>query len=365
MNAQTTVTFKSLFSAFDCSVAPLNTIAKWMDYNKAPMNRLAHRINDSKAPINDVATWIYGSRAVMNVKNGRIDGSRPRIHGSCPVMSGSAAWIGHSCSVMNGSAAWMDHFWAKKCPAADLQTAPQRDPKPTKQFRFVESKKNDNMKKNNSKSKSEASRLTSARLIISNALEPPVMSERLAPFGYDLTRIREGEALLNTAEQLIARHNKEYGDQYAATEALKEQYATARESYIEHVRLARIAKKKHSTLEGSLQLKGERKNTISGWLAQASVFYVNALTVPEIKEALSFYGIDEAALKLGNAQVEAVAAALAEQKSLISVAQATTQEKNKAMAALDNWVSDFKSIARIALKDDAQLLEAFGIITPS
>ena len=167
--------------------------------------------------------------------------------------------------------------------------------------------------------KTEAIRLTSARLIVSNALEPPSISERLKPFGYDLIRIQKGKALLDTAEQLIARHNKEYGDQYAATEALKEQYRKVRASYMEHVKLARVAQKKHSNLEGSLQLQGKRKDTISGWLSQASVFYDNALAIPDIKEALSAYGIDKAALERGKVQVDAVAAALSEQKRKISV----------------------------------------------
>ena len=213
--------------------------------------------------------------------------------------------------------------------------------------------------------KAEANRLVSARLIISNSLEPPSMAQLLAPFGYDTPRIKEGETLLNTAEQLIARHNKEYGDQYAATEALNKQYAEARAFYMEHVKLARVAQKKHPSMDGSLQLQGQRKRTISGWLVQARIFYENALGIVEIKEALNAYGVDKDALVSGMERVNAVDVALSAQKRKISVAQTTTKEKDRVMDALDEWVSEFKSVARVALKDDSQLLEAFGIVTPS
>lgn len=39
-----------------------------------------------------------------------------------------------------------------------------------------------------------------------------------------------------------------YGDQYAATEALKEQYGKVRASYMEHVKLARVALKNDAQL---------------------------------------------------------------------------------------------------------------------
>ena len=349
MNARITVAFKPLFPATGCSAAQAKGFAKWMDHNTAPINHLASRINGSRAPINGIAPWINGSRAPIN--------------GIAPWINGLRAWIDGSKAPMTNSAVWIDDFGALLCPVADLQTVSLTGAQSQQNNAVLLKKERSEMTKTNSKT--EAKRLTSARLIISNALKSPVTSKLLAPFGYDLARIREGESLLNTAEQLIAQHNKEYGDQYAATKVLNELYGKARAFYIEHVKLARMAQKKHSNLEGSLQLQGERKNTTSGWLAQASVFYDNALEIPEIKEALSFYGINEAILERGKKQVEAVAAALSDQKSKISVAQATTQEKNKAMVALNDWVGDFKSIARVALKDNPQLLEAFGIIISS
>ena len=46
-------------------------------------------------------------------------------------------------------------------------------------------------------------------------------------------------------------------------------------------------------------------------------------------------------------------------------AQATTEERDEAFEELDEWISDYISIARIALDQESQYLEVLGIVEPS
>ena len=213
--------------------------------------------------------------------------------------------------------------------------------------------------------RNEDDRLNAARLAIGNALNTPYIAQALAQFGYDSVKLKQGESLMQTAEKQFANRKKEYGEQYAATDALQASYDQAQALYMKHVKLARVALKEKTHLWEPLQLQGERKKSLSGWLAQAGVFYGNALTLEEIKGQLATLNIDEAALTQGKAQVDQVAEALAVQKKEIGKAQAATEAKDRAMDAMDGWMSDFRAVVRIALEDEPQYLEALGILAPS
>jgi hypothetical protein len=42
-------------------------------------------------------------------------------------------------------------------------------------------------------------------------------------------------------------------------------------------------------------------------------------------------------------------------------AQRATQARDAAIEALDDWLADFRAVARLALEDDPQLLEALQL----
>ncbi|KAB8145930.1 hypothetical protein F8S13_02300 [Chloroflexia bacterium SDU3-3] len=44
-----------------------------------------------------------------------------------------------------------------------------------------------------------------------------------------------------------------------------------------------------------------------------------------------------------------------------SDAERATEDRDAALDALEDWLEDFVSVAKVALRDDRQLLEALGI----
>lgn len=192
--------------------------------------------------------------------------------------------------------------------------------------------------------KSLAERLLAAQVAIDNALSDNEVKTLLAEFGYDDTRLNVGKTLLDTANQLQQRQQKEYGDQYEATGVLKDVYEQADQEYMRFVKVARIAFRNDHSLYQKLDLGGMRKVSLAGWLAQGKQFYLNALGDATVLEKMAEYGMTREKIEAGKALLDHTEAANAAQEKEKGEAQQATQERDKAVDELEDWLADFLAI---------------------
>lgn len=204
-----------------------------------------------------------------------------------------------------------------------------------------------------------------AQNLIQNGTNVDAILSAMTAFGYDTTAMDAGKALLDKANELHAKQKQEYGEQFAATDELNLARENANKTYMKHVKLARIALSNDRGAFESLQLSGDRKQSISGWIQQAKTFYANALVSTSVKGALSKFTVSEEVLNAGQAAILDVESKLNAQLKEKGEAQAATEARDKAFDDLQEWVSQYVSIARIALEDEPQLLESLGIVEPS
>ncbi|MGD9487146.1 MAG: hypothetical protein AB7W47_03950 [Calditrichaceae bacterium] len=214
-------------------------------------------------------------------------------------------------------------------------------------------------------SQSMAIRMMAAELAITNALSDEQVKSYLAEYGYDDTRLNEGKALFDTAHELQQKQIREYGEQYEATDAVNSVKDKASAVYMKHVKIARIALQSDRGAAQKLDLNGRRKGSLSGWLAQATQFYINATTAPDIITAMAKFNITEEKLLAGKQLIEETVSLNAAQEKEKGEAQQATVERDEALDALEFWLSDFIAIARIALEEKPQLLEKLGIVERS
>ncbi len=209
------------------------------------------------------------------------------------------------------------------------------------------------------------SKLLFALNAITNAMNNEPIKASLAGYGYDETKLSTGLALYENAARLQDTQKKEYGEQFAATDALNLARVEANKLYMTHVKVARIALKGDRNAEESLQLKGMRKESLSGWLKQAKAFYANALSTESILASLANYGITRENLEEGKAKIDIVENSYNSQLKEKGEAQDATQKRDEAFDDLQDWMTDFIAIARIALAEQSQYLEALAIVEPS
>ncbi len=210
-----------------------------------------------------------------------------------------------------------------------------------------------------------STRLLAADLAISNALSDEQVKTYLAEYGYDDTRLNEGKALYDTVQELQQKQTREYGEQYEATDALNAKRAEASAVYMNHVKIARVALQENRGAFQKLNINGKRKASLSGWLAQATQFYINATTDADIIAAMGKFNVTEQKLLAAKQLIEETVSLNAAQEKEKGEAQQATVERDEALDALEFWLSDFFAIARIALEEKPQLLEKLGIVEKS
>lgn len=204
-----------------------------------------------------------------------------------------------------------------------------------------------------------------AQNAIANSMDVPEILAAVAVYGYDATKLGEGKALQENTEMLQTKQKKEYGEQYEATDAMRLAKAITNKTYMKHVKLARIGLKDERGLWQSLQLNGRRKESFSGWLDQASAYYANALNTPEVLTAMEKYNITAEKLTANQTLLIDVEKKRNAQLKETGEAQTATKARDKALDAMQDWISDYIEVARIALEEEPQYLEMLDIVVPS
>lgn len=202
--------------------------------------------------------------------------------------------------------------------------------------------------------------MNAARVAITNAQEDPQLQANLALFGYDAAKLAAGSALLSEAETLMQQQAAEYGEQFAASEALVAARAEATVAYMRSLKVARVAFRKDAQAQAALLLNGERKQSLGGWLQQATTFYANLLADARLVGGMAQFGYDEAKLTAEQGLVTAVQSLDAAQEREKGEAQAATKARDGKLDELAEWLADFREIAAVALADEPQQLERLG-----
>lgn len=197
---------------------------------------------------------------------------------------------------------------------------------------------------------------------INNSLSDSKVLSAVSPMGYTVAKLNEGAVVLSDAGTLYDNQKKEYGEMDAAQVASDTERKACNRTYMDLVRICRIALKNDVKAATTLDLNGRRSRTISGWQKQTLGFYRAILANDEWKTVLAVYGQTEEILTAQLAAIENVAIAAETVKKEMGDAQDATQQRDLKFEELIDWLSDYEVIARIALADKPQLLEKIGIV---
>lgn len=201
-----------------------------------------------------------------------------------------------------------------------------------------------------------------ARMSIFNTKEDAMLQDRMKLYGFSPERIQEGETLLVNARQLHTQKDELYFEWLNLSGQVEKDRETALVTFVDHVQVARIAFRKKPEILRQLKINRINRSKLWEWTAQAARFYT---LIGEHTATMKKFGITAEELQQAQAGIEALLALKDLRMKKKAEAESATQKRNVALDALNTWLVEFRAVARLALKDTPQLLEAFGMKVPS
>ena len=196
-----------------------------------------------------------------------------------------------------------------------------------------------------------------AATILHNVNHPRV-KKLLAAYGYNAARFETGQSLLNQLRLLQQTKKEAYWSEGNMNRRLRADEQQIHHYFMEHRTLAKWVFRQDTSEYRRFELHQPIARRKAEKIAQIQSFYHQARQAPQ---ALLRHGLSQEELEQAHSMIDAVVQSHKERMQQTGEARGATRERNKVRRALRTWVADFRAIARVALRDEPQLMEGLGM----
>lgn len=207
--------------------------------------------------------------------------------------------------------------------------------------------------------------IVNAKSYIDNAVSDDYIRERILSIGYDENRLNEGLAMQEKARESRERQLAAMNKAKALHTKLKETYKVNHDIYISDARLLRSTFHRNIPVKEKLGLYGRNKRSVTGYIERARTFYNTILKEKDILDQLAQFNITAETIQEKLAGVAEVEKAYITFIDADRAAQDATDENDKELMKLRDWIRIFQDACRIVLRGKPQLKEKVGILVRS
>lgn len=200
-----------------------------------------------------------------------------------------------------------------------------------------------------------------ASLAVNNTAKDQEVARKMSQYGFPPKRMQEGQVLLTGAQNLHLDKDTRYDESWQISNQMDQELEAIRPVFVEHVTIARFAFRHQEAVLRTFNISSISSNKWT-WVKQANNFYSKVMAYAE---QMAAHGANEQELLQIKASLENIMVLREDRMHKKGEAEDTTENRNRAGKALKKWVSEFRTAARLALKDNPQKLEAFGIKVPT
>ncbi|MCP4218466.1 MAG: hypothetical protein GY765_27780 [bacterium] len=218
-----------------------------------------------------------------------------------------------------------------------------------------------------SKRKTQAfdNRYLECYVVMDTAKNDQEFATRMLVFGYTPEMVAAGDSWLIDTKAAHERRDMIRVEKKALTKQIKLKMEEFDDAAEDTMSFCRTLFKKDETMLDRLLLNKTRERSFAGWLTRHEKMYKRILESAEVTAALALLGVTLERLLAEQQMVAGAAALHARRKQLESDAQDATQERNKSFKGLLRWVADYRDVAKVAFRDNEQMLERLGIVRRS
>ena len=203
------------------------------------------------------------------------------------------------------------------------------------------------------------------RILIGNGIQDPVISERMACYGYTQEKMKQASLMHQEVEKTNQQNHFKHGDYDQSKNKLKKAKKAFHKAYIVDLEFARIALAKQPNLLDRIGASGRRQKAVATYLYEAKWFYRSLANDESLLNMMSVYGYTKETIRQRQKEIENIYRLMEKKVRASGEAQHSTQVRNRKLRELDLWVSEYKKVARLAFREDPQYLEKLGIVVKS
>ena len=208
----------------------------------------------------------------------------------------------------------------------------------------------------------ETATLERYRVALENVETQSEIATIMTEFGYDSALIEDGKQLFTKTRQAYDENVREDDETSQAYSDFMEKRNSLEDIYSLHRKKAKVIFRKDLEILKRLSLDGSIPRAYVSWLETAKKFYIEVLADTELQTKLNRLRITAEDLTAANTMISELETARSKYLIEKGESQDATNQKDSVFAELDDWMSEFYAVAKIALEDNIQLLEALGVI---
>ena len=212
---------------------------------------------------------------------------------------------------------------------------------------------------------SEPKFLERARVALTNAKSHDKIKVSLAEYGVDDAKIDEGWETYDTAKNSWEYNQKENAEAKIASNNYKKELEEFETVFKTHRDKTLTFFKKQPEIIIRLNISGKFPTNYRAFFDKTKQYYQTIKDNEEIQTKLSLIKVTPEVVDKCLLKHQSLLTKRAEYEKESGESQEATKSKNAALLELKDWMEDFDNIAKVALYDEPQLLEALGIFVRS